>query len=53
MSMSIAIALLVCLVGAVVHLIPNRGSTLGLYAFAVGLFWCLAAVAGHVVRFGP
>jgi hypothetical protein len=55
--MSIAVALLVCLAGAVVVICssppPQRYRDLGLYAYAVGLFWVLASVSQHVVRFGP
>lgn len=53
MSMTIAVALLVCLVGAVFALIPGRGQQLGAYAFAVGLFWVLASVGGHPLHFAP
>jgi hypothetical protein len=55
MSMSIAVALLVCIVGALVALISKDGDRkrLGGYAFWVGLFWVLYAVNGHVWRFGP
>lgn len=48
--MSITIALLVCLVGAIVHLLSTRGATLGAYAFAVGLWWTLASVAHDSVH---
>jgi hypothetical protein len=51
--MTIAVALLVCIVGALLALIPNRASHLGELAFAVGLFWVLAATGGHVAHFGP
>jgi hypothetical protein len=53
MSLTIAVSLLVCVVGAVVALVPSKLQPLGLYAFAVGLWWVLASVAGHVVRIGP
>jgi hypothetical protein len=52
MTFIIAIALLVCLLGAVLALIPNRGSTLGLIMFGVGLFYVLGAMRGHDVHFG-
>jgi hypothetical protein len=53
MSLSIAIALLVCIVGAILNLIPNRASTLGGYAFLVGLWWVLYSCARHVWHVAP
>jgi hypothetical protein len=51
--MSIFIALLVCLIGAVVHLTSPKLSQLGLWAFGVGLWWTLAQVAHQVLHLGP
>jgi uncharacterized membrane protein len=50
MSIVIGVALVVCLLGAVVYLVPNKAgqpnrfSQLGLYAWAVGLWWVLDAI---------
>ena len=51
--LTILIALLVCVVGAFVYLAASNGKVaqLGLYAFAVGLFWTLAEVPHHVAHF--
>lgn len=44
---SIAVPLLVCLVGALVYaLAAGKVSDLGRIAFAVGLFWTIYAVSG-------
>ena len=51
--MTIVVPLLVCLVGAVVHLTSAKASQLGLWAFGVGLWWTLAQVAHQVLHFGP
>ena len=47
---TILLPLFVCFLGAAVALIPNRAQTLGVYAFAVGLWWTLAEASHHVVR---
>lgn len=38
---TILLPLLVCVIGAVVHLLSTKCSALGLQAFWVGLFWTL------------
>jgi hypothetical protein len=48
--MTMTAALLVCVVGGVLAIIPNRAQQLGVWAFGVGLWWVLSAVAGHVVH---
>lgn len=53
LGMTILVPLLVCLVGAVVHLTSSKGSQLGLWAFGVGLWWTLALVGHQVLHFGP
>ncbi len=50
---SIAIPLLVCLLGALVYaLATGKVSWLGLVAFAVGLFWTIYAVSGATLHLG-
>jgi hypothetical protein len=49
---NIIVPLLVCLVGAVVHLVSSKGATLGGYAFLVGLFWCVYLSMTVHVRIG-
>ena len=51
MSMNVIVALLVCIVGALVHLISTNGKVqpMGLYAFAVGLLVTLLLVGGQRV----
>ena len=51
--MTILIALLVCIVGAFAHLASPRLTTLGGYAFAVGLFWTLAEAPHHIAHLMP
>lgn len=61
MNFSIAVALLVCILGLVIAIMPgrpspvplNRFARLGEIAFAVGLFFVLQAVATHVLHLGP
>jgi hypothetical protein len=48
--MTIAVPLLVCIIGGVVHLTVPKFATLGAWAFGVGLWWTLATVAGHSVH---
>lgn len=46
--LTILVPLLVCVVGALVHLTSPKAAQLGLWAFGVGLFWTLAQ-ASHTV----
>jgi hypothetical protein len=50
--LTIVVALLVCVIGGIVHLLSPRFATLGAWAFGVGLWWTLAEVAHHVIRLG-
>ena len=45
---SIVVPLLVCVVGALVHLTSPKAAQLGMWAFGVGLWWTLA-LASHAV----
>lgn len=49
---NILVPLLVCIIGAVVHLTTAKTSQLGLYAFATGLFWTLSVTVGTHFKLG-
>jgi hypothetical protein len=43
----ILVSLAVTIGGAIAHLLTEKGKTLGLWAFGIGLFWTLSTVAGE------
>jgi Na+/phosphate symporter len=49
---NILLALLICIIGAFLYLAASnpKVAQLGLWAFAVGLFWTLAEVPHHVTH---
>jgi len=51
--MTIAIPLLVCIVGGIVHVTSAKLAQLGAWAFGVGLWWTLAEASRHLVHLGP
>ena len=52
MHATILVALIVCIAGGIAHVATTKLSTLGLWAFAIGLYWTLAAVGGSALHVG-
>ena len=50
--MTIVLPLLVCVIGGVVHVTSTKFSSLGLWAFGVGLWLVLSESAHHVLHLG-
>lgn len=57
MSFRIGLALLICVIGALVFMLksppPDRYRLLGLVAFAVGLWWAISTAPLHIVGLNP